>query len=433
MTTPSPSNLLQYANLQMAAEAFLVDDNPPHALKGALQKALTDGNFHASKFTELQAKEFLENWEVVAQQRNTGTGFSGTLFRRIKNDPITGAQAGELVMSFRSTEFIDDAARDNQVTNVLEIKAFGWAFGQIGDMKKWVDGLYEDGKITAPLTVTGYSLGGHLATAFNELYSSRVNATYTFNGAGVGDINDGHSLKQVIERFNALRSDSSLIAASFTDATVRNAYVELQADFGAGSRIPTVAEIAVYAAWIDFGHPQAKVLVDALTRMRSIGLEAQRVNNEVTDINNGPPKDVLLGEIDGMNLSYQIAVLKAAEFTSSYNSGVATGGWAAIAERNILEGKASNFYDVYGANLPSAVSNSQWHYGESVPIFIEDQPLARGSVVLSALLESVKNAEAKLLVDDYSKNDFGDTHSLVLIVDSLSVQALFAKLDSTVC
>jgi hypothetical protein len=37
-------------------------------------------------------------------------------------------------MSFRSTEFIDDAARDNQATNAMEIKEAGFAFGQIRDM-----------------------------------------------------------------------------------------------------------------------------------------------------------------------------------------------------------------------------------------------------------------------------------------------------------
>lgn len=165
MTMPSITDLLQYANLQMAAEAFLENPNNPTevlVVQDDLIKALIRGNDHASKFTELQATEFLENWEVVAQKPNTGTGFSGTLFRRTKDDPVTGAKKGELVMSFRSTEFVDDAARDNQVTNVLEIKEFGWAFGQIADMKNWVDGLYADGKITAPLivTVTGYSLVG---------------------------------------------------------------------------------------------------------------------------------------------------------------------------------------------------------------------------------------------------------------------------------
>ena len=29
------------------------------------------------------------------------------------------------------------AARDEKVTNVLELKDFGWALGQIADMEKW--------------------------------------------------------------------------------------------------------------------------------------------------------------------------------------------------------------------------------------------------------------------------------------------------------
>jgi hypothetical protein len=52
-------------------------------------------------------------------------------------------------MSFRSTEFAHEAARDNQATNTLEIKAEGWAFGQIDDMRAWVDGLAASGKISS--------------------------------------------------------------------------------------------------------------------------------------------------------------------------------------------------------------------------------------------------------------------------------------------
>jgi len=48
-------------------------------------------------------------------------------FECIKGDPVTCAKAGELVLSFRSTEFIDDAAPDNPATNVLEIKNMDFA------------------------------------------------------------------------------------------------------------------------------------------------------------------------------------------------------------------------------------------------------------------------------------------------------------------
>ena len=192
------STYLKYANLQMAAEASLLTG----VLAGTVQlkDALTGGNDRSSKFTDALADQFIaDGWEVVAHQANTPTGFSGSLFGN-KN-------TGELVLSFRSTEFIDDAVRDNQATNSMEISKYGWAFGQIADMKNWVDGLYASGKIPAgaPLSVTGYSLGGHLATAFNMLYPGAVSATYTFNGAGVGQTLNGASLTTTIAQFDHMR------------------------------------------------------------------------------------------------------------------------------------------------------------------------------------------------------------------------------------
>lgn len=148
---------LNYANLQMAAEALL-----DTVQQVGITKALTTGNNRSSKFTPTQAQQFVDGgWTVVEHISNTTTGFSGTLFQN--------SQTGELVLSFRSTEFLDDSARDNQATNSMEIKPFGWAFGQIADMEEWYASLRNSGKIPAGagFTVTGYSLGGHLATAFN--------------------------------------------------------------------------------------------------------------------------------------------------------------------------------------------------------------------------------------------------------------------------
>jgi hypothetical protein len=75
------------------------------------------------------------------------------------------------------------------------------------------------------------------------------------------------------------------------------------------------------------------------------------------------------------------------------------------------------------------VAHSQYHYGMDEGLFIEDQPLYRGNVVWDAW--TCKDG-LKLPVDNYSKNAFGDTHSLVLIIDSLSVQnALLNLLPET--
>ena len=101
-------------------------------------------------------------------------------------------------MSFRSTEFADDSVRDNQATNGMEVNTHGWAFGQIADMQNWYAQLQTSGKIgTADrFSVTGYSLGGHLAAAFNLLNASqrvatgisKIASTYTFNAAGVNAV-----------------------------------------------------------------------------------------------------------------------------------------------------------------------------------------------------------------------------------------------------
>jgi hypothetical protein len=158
---PTIAEYLKYANLQMAAEALLYDnDGTP---KPDVKQALIDGNNRTLKFTASEAEKFLKEWEVVAQIPNTPTGFSGTLF--------WNSATKEYVISFRSTESIDDAIRDNAATNKMEIHETGWAWGQISDMETWYNDVVK-AKIPAgaQLNVTGYSLGGHLATAFNILH-----------------------------------------------------------------------------------------------------------------------------------------------------------------------------------------------------------------------------------------------------------------------
>ena len=228
---PNAATLLEFANLQVAAEALYNKENLTEFKIDDLEY-LINGNNRTSKFTATQAEEFAQKWEIVSHVANTGTGFSGTLFRARKSDvagkedlktgiPKTGIEEGDLVISFRSTEFIDDSAHDNQATNTLEIKNKGWAFGQIADMEKWVQSLKKakiigDGK---EVSVTGYSLGGHLATAFNILHNYdksdiKVKQTFTFNGAGVGLDNNGNEmprekLENIITTFSEHRETAT--------------------------------------------------------------------------------------------------------------------------------------------------------------------------------------------------------------------------------
>lgn len=256
MTTPTIVDYLKYANLQMASEAFLVDSQEKPLTGQFYIDALIDGNKRSLKFTKTQATAFADpdkGWTVLDQRANTTTGFSGTLFK--------SNETGELVLSFRSTEFIDDHARDNKATNDLELAGGGFALGQIADMEAWyVDLLTKlDPKTGQPplasktYSVTGYSLGGHLATVFNQLRQAERQAglppaatldqVITFNGAGVGQIGNG-TLRGLVNRFNELRTQAATpdgLAGLFVTTKGKEIYAQLRADFIANNRVLTGA------------------------------------------------------------------------------------------------------------------------------------------------------------------------------------------------
>ncbi|PKO34527.1 MAG: hypothetical protein CVU34_07170 [Betaproteobacteria bacterium HGW-Betaproteobacteria-7] len=267
MATPTLAETLKFANLQMAAEAlfgFDANRNPNQAPGDTASTTghsiglipigvLTEGNRHASKFTQTEAEKFVTQWAVVDHISNTPTGFSGTLFRALKDDPSQGIVKDQLVLTFRSTEFIDDAARDNEATNKLEIKEHGWAFGQLSDMEAWYQSLKVDGVSLSQkqFSVLGYSLAGHLATAFNLMHGldsyggqKLIQNVVTFNGAGVGKIGDGSlvttqvKLPEMIQAFSALRTQAEgpdgLIALLQSDLG-RETYQTLKTQLASGA------------------------------------------------------------------------------------------------------------------------------------------------------------------------------------------------------
>ena len=132
------STYLEYAHLQIAAEAFIGKNRGEAYYIGSgkeikeyegeeLADDLIKGNWHSSKFSKTLADEFVKRWKVVRHIGNTGTGFSGTLFEAIADNPAAGIKKGQQVLSFRSSEFVDDAVRDSHVTNELEISEKGFA------------------------------------------------------------------------------------------------------------------------------------------------------------------------------------------------------------------------------------------------------------------------------------------------------------------
>lgn len=319
-TVPGTAELLKYANLQMAAEAFIRDPETGFLNTSGtnLINVLKAGNGHASKFTTTQAEEFDAKWKVLDQRANTDTGFSGTLFQNRETD--------EIVLSFRSTEFIDDAARDNKATNELEIKNTGFAWGQIADMQAWYEELKADG---GPLdgvefSVTGYSLGGHLATAFNlinkEELGSNLKQVVTFNGAGVGKMRGAQgSLEDALQEFNDLRNDPQLVAARLTEQGLAAVYQEIHGHLLDGSW--SIAQAKQYfnnnvmplssqgGASFAFGE-QALMLSHALDEIAAIAAEAIRVTT-LTAGGSGPdsgdhPADIDASDIEALDLDYRM-------------------------------------------------------------------------------------------------------------------------------
>ncbi len=419
MVAPTVSEYLSYANLQMAAESFVRDERTNVLNNQGLPyvTALTNGNLHASRFVVSQAEKFTAEWEVLDQKANTKTGFSGTLFRN--------KDTNETVLSFRSTEFIDDAARDNKATNELEIKATGFAWGQIADMQAWYAELKADpNKLGGgqAFSVTGYSLGGHLATAFNLLNAGEAQRVVTFNGAGVGLVRDG-SLQGALDEFNDLRGNSDLLAALFTEDGLADIYRQIKA----GTLTNVSAQSLLRERYTDANtgitkvSPQGQMLLQALQEIEAISQEAVRVTTLVAGGSgegaNASPKQVLPSEIAGLDLDYRLAMQYAGRHTQA--ASLAAGAVRGFGEKQYA-GRLYNQYDVVGDTSPSVVANSQWHYGQDVRIGIEDQPLYRGGIGGSVLSSLLKGPE--LLVNEYALKDFGYTHSLVLLVDSLSVQ-----------
>jgi VCBS repeat-containing protein len=444
MSTKNIKSLLKYALLQLAAEALL--DRADE-----LADKLDFGNNRSSKFTPEQAAEFAQIWEVVAHQPNTSTGFSGTLFRVRTDAPLElaakyGAVPGEYTLSFRSTEFADDYVRDNIATNTMEVSEHGFAFGQIADMQNWIAQLRQDPSKWPPgqkVDVTGYSLGGHLVGALNLLSPELILQGATFNGAGVGEViafraDDGAVLRSVIAQFDRERKNADGQQIKFSVAALQPKYEALKAKIANGLPI-TDQDIfdvgATPAGQSAATFQERQRFVEALRRVKKVFEEIAYL----ATVHNGdkpPPVKHDFTTIAAASLDYQLAALNAATRTNNiwWNSGGFAAGPGYLGVRSNRSYPAINptpIWDVFGATPPSAVANSQRHYGTPVAVWIEDQPLKRGTVVDEIRAASMAAGGLRLLVNNFSKNDFGDTHSLVLLVDSLATMQVMQRLDAS--
>jgi hypothetical protein len=345
---------LEFALQQVAAESYL--DTVNINIRDEVETALTRGNNRPgfdppsgplpgkTQMTDLLVDRFLDRYQIVDHHANDATGFSATLIKDL-SDP-TGKT---FTLSFRSSEYQSqtqggDWERDGVAGADGEIARYGFALAQLLSMEKYYQALKADPTklpAGAVLNVTGYSLGGHLATVFTELHDADVTHTYTFNGAGRGTIVEPGQVGQ-----------------------------------------PEVQSIR-------------RMLQDLDTRIQTFD----------------PNGDLFRSGAAG-NLyqddRYQTALIATRQLFT-------TVGTAAIVSTSIDQGAFRDITQLHGRAVTGSdfefVANSGIH-ATPTPVLIEGQPIREGR-------------------DDQGQLQFGNAHSLTLLVDSLALQELFQTVDPT--
>ena len=212
MSQNEMSTWLNFTLQQMAAESYLhgIDTSSDLVVRPRLLRGNNAPGFdppvNYTRFADHLADRFLGAYDIIDHHANDATGFSATLIREIGTNNFT--------LSFRSTEYKNQAdggdyERDGANGFFLtgadgEILTGGFAFGQLAAMEQYYQTTVKSLLPTsAVLNVTGYSLGAHLATVFTELHGFEINTsfsfghTYTFNGPGRGEFSGGQQAENV--------------------------------------------------------------------------------------------------------------------------------------------------------------------------------------------------------------------------------------------
>lgn len=435
MATSSIGDIYLFSLCQIAAESYLEDEErledqdylKRHLTRGTNREGynfadgsglgapdLNQGWPGYTRMTDPQAKELLSAYTILHQwsdNPSTGaapgsrpeldlvhtgglilngpdmlanTGFSATLIR--KNG------SNEYTLSIRSTESRPwedggDAERDMAATDTCGVVMTGFALAQLDALEKYYQWLKDNNILPqgAILNVTGYSLGGHLATVFTEIhqndpYLGAFGNTVTFNGAGRGtwDGSVGNEAEFLAYYRNALNHphEADIDLAACSDAQLKQAFFWM----AAAGFLPSGSE------WVDTA-TGVSLLESLHSKALLQGGEAFDAKSVYEDPRYGW---AVITTMMKFHLAPQLPIEEHTTLADSLITQVY--GYEAINNRNMT-------------------ANSQNNAPES-PVAIESQPLLDG------------------LGGYFGNGDYGFGHSIDLITDSLALQRAMARLDT---
>jgi hypothetical protein len=435
-------------------------------LKTLFKQALTKGNSSEdpykiqgtevvykggyAKLTDTLAEEAYNKYEVIDYCPNQSAGFSAILLKT-----KTGEHAGEYTLALRSTEFKEDNARDTSAD--LEIRSNGFAFGQISEMEKYYQHLLAINAIPLDSTsvtghkkidISGYSLGGHLAYSFYVLHPDAVNMAYTENAAGIGTLGYGGNYTKDITNYHTQLTNANLRFTNLKDNFIQELF---------GISISSQLNVLNYKDIID------SLIYEGLEyrTVKSYGLTgddktlAEAIALKITQLSQATTSN---DEIAGLLLSFKDAITQDIYHKAYPSSGIEN---KTIYQNNVYQlvlklvkteynsSSLGDFYNIiqkFTGNEGGMVVNAIFDPDKFVSLSGKGTPSIFGPQDQNIVSKSNIHAEVNdVFIEDqnelvgwiknFSQNytgDFGNTHSITLLIDSLRATQTLINLTPSI-
>jgi Ca2+-binding RTX toxin-like protein len=363
----------------------------------------------ATRFTEQQASIFLDKYEILDQLPNDAGGFSATVVRE--------RATGQITLSIRSTEWSPQnrgGDRERDIGSIFgadrgadaQIGVDGFAFAQLAAAERYYQqlrtGTLSDGSVDArvrdwfsdatnKVNITGYSLGGHIALALTEMHYQDVGRTFLFNAPGRGAIDDrilvadgskisaGQAMTALLDLFDRLLTDprSWMSDPAFNDH-VRTQIASIREGAGALTLSDQASEEAA-APGAESVWNAANIYATKRFQWARTALSPLLQSGAGVMLNGLKPWGSSRVDDPAGKIDYVFG-------NAAHNDD----GW--VANSGIVPTQSRNW------------------------VFVEDQPDGSRGVDSSG-------------TSDYRDADFGRTHSITLLVDSMAVTNLLRTID----